>query len=249
MNRTWKTVLVTTIAVLPLLACSQPETEAPPADVAPAAMETGPDPTVVDANHYKTEFENDRVRVLRITYGPGEESVMHYHPDDVAVFLTDHHVEFGMLDGSSEEVTMKAGEHVFAPAGPHLPKNVGEGPLGLVLVELKSAGPPAEAPATVDTGPDPTVVDADHYKTEFENDQVRVLRITYGSGEESIMHYHPDAVAVFLTDHHVEFGMPDGSSEAMHVEAGQHAFIPAGQHLPKNIGEEAWELVLVELKS
>ncbi len=139
MDRIWKMVLVTTIALLPLLGCSQPEPEAPPPDAAPAVVETGPDPTVVDGDHYKTEFENDQVRVLRITYGPGEESVMHYHPDNVAVFLTDAHTEFGMPDGSSEGRSTRAGEHSFAPAGLHLPKNIGDEPVELVLIELKDS--------------------------------------------------------------------------------------------------------------
>ena len=47
------------------------------------------DPTVVDAKHYKVMFENDQVRILKITYGPKEKSVMHEHPNAVAVFLTD----------------------------------------------------------------------------------------------------------------------------------------------------------------
>ncbi len=46
----------------------------------------GQDPTVVDAKHYTVEFENDQVRVLRISYAPGEESVMHEHPNGVAIF-------------------------------------------------------------------------------------------------------------------------------------------------------------------
>ncbi|RMF59352.1 MAG: hypothetical protein D6748_06625, partial [Calditrichaeota bacterium] len=45
------------------------------------------DPTVVDAMHYQVIFENDQVRVLRINYGPYEKSVMHYHPEGVAVFM------------------------------------------------------------------------------------------------------------------------------------------------------------------
>jgi quercetin dioxygenase-like cupin family protein len=248
MSRTWKTVLVIALFVLPLLSCSQPETETPQQEAAPVAVETGPDPTVVDADHYKTEFENERVRVVRITYGPGEESVMHYHPDLVGVLLTDHHVTFEMPDGSSEEVQEEAGGYIFAPAVQHLPKNIGEEPLELVVVELKSAGPEVGAPAAVEAGPDPTVVDADHYKVEFENERVRVVRITYGPGEESVMHYHPDLVGVLLTDHHVAFEMPDGSSEEAHEEAGGYVFAPAGQHLPKNLGEEPLELVVVELK-
>ena len=46
------------------------------------------DPVKVDAKHYKVEFENESVRVLRISYAPGEKSVMHYHPNAVAVYLT-----------------------------------------------------------------------------------------------------------------------------------------------------------------
>lgn len=34
---------------------------------------------------------------------------------------------------------------------------------------------------TQPTGPDPVIVDSEHYTVEFENDKVRVLRIKYGS--------------------------------------------------------------------
>ena len=47
------------------------------------------DAVTADPKHYKVEFENEQVRVLRISYGPGEKSVMHQHPANVAVFLTD----------------------------------------------------------------------------------------------------------------------------------------------------------------
>ena len=80
MNRTWTMVLAIAIVVVAFSSCSQPETEEPSGGAEPATMEKGPDPTSVDAAHYKVEFENDRVRILRITYGPGEESVMHHHP-------------------------------------------------------------------------------------------------------------------------------------------------------------------------
>ncbi|MCZ6702224.1 MAG: cupin domain-containing protein [Ignavibacteria bacterium] len=95
------------------------------------------DPAKVDSNHYKVVFENDDVRVLRITYGPGEKSVMHYHPENVAVFLTDNQVEFNLPDGEVVEMAATEGQAVWAPAGKHLPKNVGDKPFELILVELK----------------------------------------------------------------------------------------------------------------
>lgn len=96
------------------------------------------DPVEVDPDHYKVEFENDRVRVLRITYGPGDKSVMHEHPDGVAVFVTASHVKFHLPDGSTEEVQRNAGEAGWVPGGSHLPENVGDQPLVVILVELKA---------------------------------------------------------------------------------------------------------------
>ena len=91
-------------------------------------------------------------------------------------------------------------------------------------------------------------VDPKHYTVEFENDAIRVLRIHYGPGEKSVMHGHPDAYAIFLTDGHVKFALPDGKTEMSEVKAGQTRFTPAGKHLPENVGNKAFDLVLVELK-
>ena len=103
------------------------------------------DPVKVDPKHYKVMFENDRVRVLKIHYGPHEKSVMHSHPDAVATFLTDANIKFTMPDGTSQMSTGKAGDTVWNPAGKHLPENMGDSAFEAVLVELKgkSAAPPA----------------------------------------------------------------------------------------------------------
>ena len=95
---------------------------------------------------------------------------------------------------------------------------------------------------------DPVKVDPKHYTVEFENDTVRVLRIHYGPGEKSVMHSHPAAVAIFLTDHDNKMTYPNGKSEMMSGEAGEVQMTPAGEHLPENVGDKPMELILVELK-
>ena len=95
---------------------------------------------------------------------------------------------------------------------------------------------------------DPVKVDPNHYKVEFENAQVRVLRIHYGAHEKSVMHYHPASVAVFLTDVHGKFTYPDGKSEDAQGKAGDTRWGKAGKHLPENTGDNAFDLILVELK-
>ena len=97
----------------------------------------GEDAVKADPQHYSVEFENDRVRVIRIKYGPGEKSVMHTHGPHVAVFLTDNTVLMTLPDGTSSEVTGEAGATLWADAVEHLPENLSDKPFELVLVELK----------------------------------------------------------------------------------------------------------------
>lgn len=95
------------------------------------------DPVEVDPDHYQVAFENEHVRVLLINYNPGESSVMHYHPASVAIFLTDLEVEFAAPDGSKVVAEQKAGDVAWAPAGRHLPTNLGDEPLKVYQIELK----------------------------------------------------------------------------------------------------------------
>lgn len=103
--------------------------------------------------------------------------------------------------------------------------------------------------ATGAVAQDPTQVDAKHYKVTFENDQVRILRITYGPHEKSVMHEHPNSIAVFITDGRIKFTLPDGKSEEREVKAGQSVWNVAGKHLPENLTDKPFEVVLIEMKS
>jgi quercetin dioxygenase-like cupin family protein len=116
----------------------------------PAAL--AQDATKVDAKHYKVEFQNSRVRIVRVHYGPHEKSVMHTHPDSIAIFQTDGRVKFTYPNGKSEERDTKAGQAVFTPATRHLPENLTDNDMEVILVELKTRRKPAaKKPATGDT--------------------------------------------------------------------------------------------------
>jgi quercetin dioxygenase-like cupin family protein len=113
------------------------------------------DPVKVDSKHYKVEFENSQVRVLRITYGPHEKSVMHKHPNSVAIFMTDANGTFHFPKKPDQPFTSKAGTTMWNAATTHLPENTGDQPFEVILVEMKSkpvkktTTKPAEAkPAT-----------------------------------------------------------------------------------------------------
>jgi hypothetical protein len=99
------------------------------------------DPVKVDAQHYKVVLENTSVRVLKIDYTPGSKSVMHQHPDAIAIPLADSKVRFHMADGKPQENSMAKETALYTPAGTHNPENIGTGPVDVVLVEFKGTKP------------------------------------------------------------------------------------------------------------
>ncbi|HXE76110.1 MAG TPA: cytoplasmic protein [Candidatus Xenobia bacterium] len=103
-----------------------------------AAPALAQDPVKVDAKHYKVLMENDKVRVLRVTYAPKEKSVMHDHPDTLAIFLADSRVSFATPDGKSEVRTAKKGDVQWSAATKHNPENLSDKPLEVILVEFKA---------------------------------------------------------------------------------------------------------------
>ena len=89
-----------------------------------------------------------QIRVLRITYGPHEKSVMHEHPVGTwAVMLTAGRLRMHTPDGKfREDPPAKAGDVNCSAAGPgtekHNPENMGNGQFSTVLVERKAPAKP-----------------------------------------------------------------------------------------------------------
>jgi len=78
------------------------------------------------------------VRILRVHYGPHEKSIMHSHPAGVAIFQRDGRVKFTFPNGKTEERDMKAGEAIYTPAIRHLPENMTDGDMEVILIEMKT---------------------------------------------------------------------------------------------------------------
>ena len=96
-----------------------------------------PDPVAIDPGHYAVEFENEKVRVLRIRYGPHEKSEMHSHPPLVGIFLTPHRSRHVLPDGQVLEMEGKPGDVRYLDAIEHAPENSSDAPFELIAVELK----------------------------------------------------------------------------------------------------------------
>jgi hypothetical protein len=175
-----------------------------------AVMGEKQDGAVVDSGTAKVEFENEQLRVVRVTYAPHQKSAMHSHAGRFVVTLTKNHSRSTSLDGTTKTVERAAHEYYWGDAVTHQIENLSDEPMENIEIELKlskAAGvevkPPNQAPAAGNgTENDPVPVEREpHHHVVFENQYVRLLDVVVPPGEMTLFHKHSlDNVAVLLAD-------------------------------------------------
>ncbi len=193
----------------------------------------------------KVVFENDRVRVLRFDEPGHSKLPMHSHPAYVAVGFTTDDSKYTFPDGKTSKEHTKADDVTYSNAVTHASEILSDSASEAVMVELKKPGAAPSAKTTLD----PVKLDPKHYKVLIDNDEVRVLRAKYGPHEKSVMHEHPASVAVFMTDGQAKFTLPDGTSQDSSMKAHDAIWADAGKHLPENVGDTPFEVIVIELKN
>ncbi len=101
------------------------------------------DAVTADPRSFRVVLENERVRVLEYKSGPGLGVCgqgMHYHPDRVAVTLTDAKVRITNADGPTVVREIAAGQVFFSRAETHSVENIGGAGTRIYIIELKGEG-------------------------------------------------------------------------------------------------------------
>ena len=119
-------------------------------------------------------------------------------------------------------INFKRGDVRWRPAGgPYVAENTSDHPIRILEIDLK--GPPSGPLPS--TKLDPVAVDPQHYKVEFENEFVRVLRVQFGPGEKGATHEHILNRVVFYQNDQPNAQADDVriSGAATHAEANASA--------------------------
>ena len=119
-----------------------------------SAFALGQDPTRVEPKHYHLDFENDRVQVLSVHYGPHEKSGLHEHPGGVVVILTAAHLRFTDETGKTREIFSKPGEARWYPPFKHKVENLGDTAYDAVYIGIKGRLAASNGSAGPTTGAD-----------------------------------------------------------------------------------------------
>jgi uncharacterized RmlC-like cupin family protein len=196
-----------------------------------------------------TLFENDQVKVVRAMEKPHVKGKFHDHKlNRVMIYLQSGRQRFEYQDGRQPAIfDWKAGDAKWSPAeGMHSPEVVSNDPFNIIEIELKK---PATG-KTIASRLDPLKIDPKHYKLEFENDQVRVLRAKIEGHGVTPMHEHSlNRVTVFLTDQDFRVKDSQGKVSVVKHKAGEAAWGTPITHAEENVSNQPFEVIAVELKN
>lgn len=133
----------------------------------------------------------------------------------------------------TQTIAFHRGDVRWRPAsGAYVAENTSDHPIRILEVDLKGQ-PAGQAPVSQ---LDPAVVDARHYKVEFENDQVRVLRVHYDARDTGALHQHLlNRVVVYMND------QPGAKTDDVRMSG------PA-THTEQNASDQPADRIAVELK-
>jgi hypothetical protein len=175
-----------------------------------AMMSQTQDGAAAGAGVAKVEFENEQIRVVRVSYAPHQKSAMHSHAGRFVVTLTKNHTRSIAQDGAAKTSERAAHEYYWGDAVTHQIENLSDERMENIEIEFKlskTAGvdvkPPNKAPlAGKGTENDPVPVEREpHHHVVFENQYLRLLDVVVPAGEMTLYHTHSlDNVAVLLAD-------------------------------------------------
>lgn len=95
-------------------------------------------PLEVAPDMYKLVSENDRVRVMEVTFKPGEKIAEHSHPDHFVYVLEAGTLQITNAAGVTD-AELKVGDVIWINAESHSAVNTGTTQVRLLVTELKEA--------------------------------------------------------------------------------------------------------------
>src|SRR5882724_11515084 len=156
---------------------------------------SGQDPIAVNPTIASVEFENDSIRVLRVSFRPRDSLAMHSHPALVVVALTPNFRRVTLSDGTEKDFKADSGDISWREPGTHAVQNLGEA-FENIEIEFKKASAPAVPVSPSNTRVKETssraipVEQEPHHRVLLENQYVRVLDVQIPPQDTLLFHTH-----------------------------------------------------------
>ena len=200
----------------------------------------------------KVEYEDARVRVVRLRMPPNTSSPTHDRPRRVVIPLTANDVRITRADGTVGTTRAPALRPAWSEPGRRAVTNL-DSPLENIIVELKTADAPARTAAGPPFPKPPEYLDEPRHTWLFENQYVRVYDVRIPPGAMTAFHRHAyDAVNVRVSGGLVATQLEGGAWGApMKMDPRSVAFDADSKkpyvHRVRNEGPAEYHVILVQL--
>ena len=204
-------------------------------------------PEKVSPDVYKVLLENDDIKILEVTFAPGQSDNMHEHYPATVYIVEGGKAQVTLPDGTVNEINPPSDFILHNPEkAKHQVKNIGDNTMKIILFERKNTR------AVTDTKEElilPEEVSPDVYKVLLDNEEVKVTEVTFKPGQGDEMHQHGVMSIYGITGGKLQNTSPDGTVREMEVADG---FVghrnTVTTHQMKNIGDTTVKVILVEHK-
>lgn len=182
-----------------------------------------------------SKLDTPQVRVYVATLQPHTPSIARtgHATHRVLIYMDEGRMTRKEGTDESSTIDFKRGDVLWRPASSaYVAENVSDHPIRILEIDLKGA-PAGPAPGTP---LDPAAVDPRHYKVEFENEYVRVLRVHFGPNERGENHEHIlNRVVFYLND------QPNATADDVRMSG-------AATHVEVNDSAQPADRIAVEIK-
>lgn len=200
----------------------------------------------------KVEYQDARVRIVRLRIPEHASLPTHDRPRRVVVSLDANHVQLTRPDGTTSVTRTGAGTVAWSEPAVRSVANLGD-EFENIVIELPQAGEPAQPVAQPPGNPPPGYLSDPRHRWVFENQYVRVYDVRIPPGATTSFHRHAcDQVSVYVSGGRVAaqlegqaWGQPK-TIEPRSVEFAADAARPL-THRVRNDGTAEYHVILVQL--
>ncbi len=204
-------------------------------------------PEEVSPDIYKVLLDNEDVKVLEVTFEPGQSDNLHDHNPMTIYVLEGGKVQGTLPDGTVNERDIPSGfvGHQFEKVR-HQIKNIGDNTIKIILVERKNTHSTNYSDIDLIL---PEEVSPNRYGVLLDNEDVKVVMVTFPPEKGDNMHEHGVTTYYALMGGKLKNTLADGTITEMDIVDG---FVGHGKKLVKhqmmNVGSDTVKVLLVEHK-
>jgi len=197
------------------------------------------------SDHANMVFENDYVKVMLFELKPNAELPLHQGEARLVYALSDYAIDWTEA-GNTTEKSWQSGDAHWHEAGAHAVKNSGTSDARFLVVSRTSTPLPEVGADALSQ--DIGAVDTMHADVVFENDHVRLMKVSLPVGESQPMHQGANRLVYALSSYQIAYASDQTDTVRTSFEAGEAHWHGADEHAVENVGTSPAEFLVFAFK-